>query len=431
MNPADLDPTPDPLLLALDMGYGHLRAGWALAEAFDVPVLRIDAPPIGLPYDVRVWDRSRHVYELCSQLYGHRYLGMLPRRFLDGLTSIRPRRPRRVNPASTRAVRFHAKLLRHGLAGEVVRRMREDGVRMVTTFYTPGLAADREGLDGAYVVVTDADAHRVWAPADPRRTRITYLAPSDRVVARLTSYGVPPERIRLTGFPLPLSLVGDETADVLRRNLGRRLVRLRANAALREEVARAGEVALPESQNGAPAHLLLAIGGAGAQTEIVHKMLKELKELVKADRLRLTLVAGLRALVALRFKHDVKRAGLDGHPGVRILAEGSFEEYWHAFNEALAEVDVIWTKPSEMVFYAALGIPLVLAPHLGEHERYNPEWVRAAGAAVPQGPPAEAGTWLPPLLESGRLADAAYRGWRNLPQQGTREIQRIVTGSAT
>ena len=35
---------------------------------------------------------------------------------------------------------------------------------------------------------------------------------------------------------------------------------------------------------------------------------------------------------------------------------------------------MLWTKPSEMTFYAALGIPLILAPPLGAHERYNRRW---------------------------------------------------------
>ncbi len=430
MDRAAVDLTLDPLLLALDMGYGHLRAAWALSEVFGVPVRRIDAPPVGLPYDVEVWERSRRVYEFCSRLYGRPLLGLLPRRFLDGVTSIRALRPGRVNLLPTRAVRFQDKLLRRGMCAAVVRLMREHGLRMVTTFYTPGLAADRAGLDGAFVVVTDADVHRVWAPADGPRTRITFLAPSERVVARLRYYGVPPSRIHLTGFPLPLSLVGDESADRLRENLGRRLVRLGADAALRDEIAGFGGVELPEDERGAPVHLLLAIGGAGAQTEIAHTLLLGLADPIRGGRVRLTLVAGLRKAVARHFASDVHRAGLDGHANVRILVADDFDAYWHAFNGTLADVDVIWTKPSEMVFYAGLGIPLILAPHLGGHERYNPMWVGSAGAAIPQGPPADVGTWLPPLLERGTLARAAWNGYRRLLHDGTRNIHRIVEAAS-
>ena len=46
-----------------------------------------------------------------------------------------------------------------------------------------------------------------------------------------------------------------------------------------------------------------------------------------------------------------------------------FDAYWHAFNGTLADVDVIWTKPSEMVFYAGLGIPLILALNVMDSAR--------------------------------------------------------------
>jgi hypothetical protein len=424
MTPHAREPSPDPLLLAIDMGYGHLRAAWALAEELGVPVMRIDAKPVGLDLDVRTWARVRRIYEMLSRSYGHRGLGVLARRFLDATTSIPPLRPGRVNPSPTRAVRFQAKMIRKGMGKEIAGRMREEGVRMVTTFYTPGLVADYAGLDHGYVVVTDADAHRVWAPMHPARTRVTYFAPSRRVLERLRFYGVPEERILLSGFPLPLSLVGDESGDVLRKNLGPRLVRLALDATLRREVEASGELNLPASYEGAPPHLLLAIGGAGAQTEFVHTMLTRLRDMVRERRLRLTLVAGLRPAVAQMFHRYVHDVGLVDHPGVTVLEEDDFESYYRRFNETLADVDVIWTKPSEMVFYAGLGIPLVLAPPVGAHERYNPVFVGDAGAAVAQGPPSEAASWLPPLLESGSMARCAWNAFRRLPNQGTR---RIVT----
>ena len=45
---------------------------------------------------------------------------------------------------------------------------------------------------------------------------------------RLRAYGVPDDRILLTGFPLPHGLVGGPELPILRRNLASRLVRLDA-----------------------------------------------------------------------------------------------------------------------------------------------------------------------------------------------------------
>src|SRR5438309_624565 len=81
------------------------------------------------------------------------------------------------------------------------------------------LEADRPPLAGS-------DINRVWAPMHPATTRIRYFAPSTRVVRRLIAYGVPRERITLTGFPLPHELVGGHSLAAAKANLLRRLARL-------------------------------------------------------------------------------------------------------------------------------------------------------------------------------------------------------------
>lgn len=414
------------MLLSILMGYGHQRAAYALADAFQVDVERIDAPPLAYPDEIEAWDRSRWTYEVCSRLYRRPLVGLLPRRFLDALTSIRPRTPEGPNPWPSRAVRFQAKLIQAGLARSVIERMRETGAPMVTTFYTPGLAADYAGLDGAHVVVTDTDVHRVWAPAVGARTRIHYLVPSRRAIARLISYGVPRERITWTGFPLPPELVGDETADRLRRNLAARMARL--DPLGRHTKPLVDELALPDpgGPDGRPPHLVLAVGGAGAQADLADRLLLALGNRVREGRLRITLVAGTRPEVARGFEADVRRTRLEGHAGVQILLRDDFPSYYRAFNELMARTDVLWTKPSELVFYAGLGIPLILAPPLGGQERFNPIWVGRAGAGLLQGPPDEAGSWLLDMLDSGRLAHAAANGFRHLPHQGTRRIVEAV-----
>lgn len=417
----------DPLLVSILMGYGHQRAAYALADGFGVDVLRIDAPPLAEPDEVRVWDRSRWIYETCSRVYRRPLVGALPRRFLDALTSIRPSRPRGPdrNVRPTRQVRFQAKLLRHGQARGLVRAMRETGRAMVTTFYTPGLAADRAGLDGAYVVVTDNDVHRVWAPPDTRGTGIHYLAPSPRAHDRLRSYGVPEDRVTLTGFPLPPELTADD--EVLRRHVAGRVVRLDPEHTIGEaDLEGADGLSLPEAERGRPPHLVVAVGGAGAQADLADQLLLALGSLVKEDGLRLTLVAGTRREVAEVFERDIARSSLSGHRGVRVLCEADFGTYYRAFNRALADADVLWTKPSELVFYAGLGMPLILAPPVGAHERGNPPFVLGAGAGVRQEPPAEAGRWLPEWIRSGRLARCALAAHRNLPHDGTRRIVEAV-----
>jgi predicted transcriptional regulator len=104
-------------------------------------------------------------------------------------------------------------------------------------------------------------------------------------------------------------------------------------------------------------------------------------------------------------------------------------EYFRRFNLALRTTDVLWTKPSELSFYTALGLPIVMAPPLGSQERANREWLERLGAGVPQSDPRYADEWLFDLVESGWLAEAAMQGFVEGEQLGSAAI-RATVGSA-
>ena len=88
--------------------------------------------------------------------------------------------------------------------------------------------------------------------------------------------------------------------------------------------------------------------------------------------------------------------------------------------------DILWTKPSEISFYAGLGLPIIIAPPVGAHERFNKEWLEHAGAGLVQGKPEYLEDWLSYLLEDGRLAEAAWHGFTKAPATGTYEIEKTV-----
>src|SRR5207237_10140741 len=54
---------PRPVVAAIDMGYGHLRAAAPLADALGVPLLLMDRPPLGQARDAWFWWRTRALYE--------------------------------------------------------------------------------------------------------------------------------------------------------------------------------------------------------------------------------------------------------------------------------------------------------------------------------------------------------------------------------
>jgi UDP-N-acetylglucosamine:LPS N-acetylglucosamine transferase len=120
----------------------------------------------------------------------------------------------------------------------------------------------------------------------------------------------------------------------------------------------------------------------------------------------------------------ISDAGLDAELGrsIEILHEPTFETYYRRFNERLQDTDILWTKPSEMTFYAALGLPLIFSWPVGVHERYNRRWAVEAGAGLKQRDPRYAGDWLAEMLSDGTLAASAWSGFMRLPKFGTYRI---------
>jgi hypothetical protein len=428
---SELAPTPNPLVVAVDMGYGHLRAATPLAEALGSQVLQVDKAPLVAPEEERLWRRVRRAYELISRLSQLPGLGAPLRFALDSATNIPKLHPYRDLSAPTRGVLTLDRLVRRNLGQGLVENLRRTGAALLTTFYSPAIVADRAGLERVFCVVTDTDVNRIWAPIDARKTRIQYLVPTHRAARRLQAYGVPAERITFTGFPLPDALVGGPSLATLKQNLAARIVRLDPSAEFRrsmpEELAHFLG-ALPREEEGKPALVTFAVGGAGAQAGMAAAFLPGFRRAVESGLVRLALVAGVRPDVEARFREALHAAGMEGlvGNGVDILVAGSFPEYYARFNALLARTDVLWTKPSELTFYAALGLPLVLAPPVGVHERYNRRWAREGGAGLKQREARFAAEWITDWLGDGLLAAAAWAGYMRLPKFGLLRILEAV-----
>jgi hypothetical protein len=415
-----------PLVVAIEMGYGHLRAAVPLADRLGTEVLHCDRPPIADTVEQRLWGQSRLTYELWCRVSTLPYVGAPLRSALDSLTFIPPLHPYRDLSSPNRATRLVDRMGARGLGHTLARHLRETGRPLLSTFFTPAVLADRAGCENVFCVVTDSDINRVWAPLEATRTRISYFAPSDRVMRRLVAYGVPPERVQLTGFPLPHELLGGRDLATLRKNLGRRVGRLDPTGRFRRGFAvELSQLREPVDSDGKPPLVTFAVGGAGAQAEWPRQFLPSLRRLIVNGKLRLCLVAGVRSEVAREFSAALAAAGL-GDSGVEILHEPTMDDYFRQFHARLADTDVLWTKPSEMTFFAALGLPLIMAPPVGVHERYNRRWAAEAGAGLFQHDVRYAGEWLEAYLADGTLAGAAWAGFRRLPQHGLYDIVEKV-----
>jgi hypothetical protein len=170
--------------------------------------------------------------------------------------------------------------------------------------------------------------------------------------------------------------------------------------------------------------MTVAVGGAGAQSDRIATLLRQLGGVVARGELRLALVAGTNRRLANDFKrwlgkHDLLRFD-DGR--VRILCDRDFPTYYRRFNGLLGESDLLWTKPSELVFYAALGLPLILDDPVGHHEWHNQNWLLERGAGALRGDLSRVGEWLPLWLRDGRMAEAARNGYRRIRRDGCDRI---------
>jgi len=408
-----------------------VRAARALAERLNEPVLFADRPPLAQEEEQRLWSRVRGAYELTSRLSTLPFVGAPLKWVLDGLTGIPKLHPQRDLSRPTRGVAALNGFIRRRLGRGLIEKLRGTGRPLLTTFYTPAILADHAGLERVYCVVTDTDVNRIWVPVDAAHTRIRYLVPTRATAKRLRAYGVPPERITVTGFPLPHELVGGPELVTLRKNLAGRIVRLDAQGEFRREMPE--ELAhflgaLPGDHESVPPLLTFAVGGAGAQAELVAQFLPSMRRQVLEGRLRVALVAGVKERVRELFRECVHAAHLESvlGQGIEILYHRDLDEYFTGMNALLARTDVLWTKPSEMCFYAALGIPLICAPPVGVHERHNRRWVREAGAGVKQRDARFAGEWLADMLSDGVLAAAAWAGFMRLPKFGLYRILDVL-----
>ncbi len=424
------DPAGAPVIVAIAMGYGHLRPAHALAQFLGTPVLHADQPPLALGDEQRGWAAMRRLYDGVSQLSAAPLVGRPFRALLDSVTAIPRLHPFRDLSSPDLPAHLLALSAQRGLGRSMVSFLRAHDAPLVATFYSPAILADYHGYGRVHCVVTDSDVQRVWAPLHPRDTRIHYFAPSGRVARRLRAYGVPAERIDFTGFPLPHSLVGGRSRTALHRHLAARLARLDPRGVFRRQFAQSAATlgALPAPDG--PPHLVFAVGGAGAQADLPGQFLPSLTPALRAGRLRLTLVAGIKAEVARAFEEQIDAAGLGSELGrsVEVLHAIDVATYFERFDELMARTDVLWTKPSELTFFGGLGLPLLFSPPVGRHETYNQRWALENGAGLAQRDPRAAGDWLLEWLTDGTLAATAWAGYQRLPQDGLYRIAERLQG---
>ncbi len=427
-------------LVAADMGYGHQRAIYPLkALAKDSKILNANTSPGATLKEKRLWKEMLRAYEFMSRAGKIPFLGSLIRGILDSLLYIPKFYPIRDRSNSTLQVRYLKLSIKRGLCNGIVEQINCPELPLVTSFYAPAIAAETADHKNIYCIICDTDISRVWVSEDTPSSRIIYFASGTFSAQRLQSYGVHEKNIVVTGFPLPLELLGDRSLNVLKSNLICRLSNLdpegsfsnlfkhSVNAFLTGKVM---DYRLTEFRNKSLT-ITYAVGGAGAQKEIGKQIALSLAKKIHESKVKINLVAGTRTELRDYFISIKKEFGVN-RDNVRIIWAESNESYFDMFNQVLQTTDILWTKPSELSFYCALGIPIIMTPAIGPQEKANRRWLREIGAGIKQQNPEYTDQWLFDLLKRGRLAEAAWNGFLKARKYGTYNIlDFLATGTFT
>ncbi|MEM5946952.1 hypothetical protein WKV44_00170 [Spirochaetia bacterium 38H-sp] len=421
--------SPEAWVVTVDMGLGHQRATAPFYGIARDGIISVGSHSSSDEAEKALWEKMLGAYEFLSRVRAVPLVGKPLFSILDSLQNIPPLYPLRDLSSPSYQVKLLHSLVKKGLCKGMLQHIKTSPLPLLTSHPAPAIAADEAGYGRIYCIVCDAEISRAWVAMEPARSRIHYLVPCGRALRRLKAYGVPDERIFLTGFPMPLELLGDKNLDVLKHDVGQRLHYLDP----KKRFWPLHEMNVKHFLGGKNIRfknerlftVTFAVGGAGAQVDIGCQILESVKNRIKNSELCLNLVAGVRKEVKKAFEETKKRFAKDS-PLVNIIYADTKEEYFRLFAETIRKTDVLWTKPSELSFYAGLGLPIIMAPDIGAQERYNKAWLQEIQAGIMQEDPRYTSDWLWLLLEEGRLAESAWDGFLKARKYGTYKIMEVL-----
>jgi len=419
-------------VVAVNMGYGHQRTAHPL-KWFAPEKKVINANDYqGIPKkDKKIWKASRAFYEFISKFKRVPLVGEPIFSLYDKFQNIPSYYPKRDLSKPGFSLKRIYSTIKKGWGRDLISKLKNDNLPLITTFFIPAFMAEIFNYPAdIFCVVCDADISRAWVPLEPAKSRIKYLAPNSWVANRLKFYGAREENIFLTGYPLPIKNIGTEEMNILKSDLSQRILNLDPTQKYRRQYKSLieGKIGLlPESSD----HLLtimFSVGGAGAQKEIAIKYVRNLAEKIREEKIKVILSAGIRKEVEKYFLEEIKKLKLEEflNKNIEIIFGKEIGDYFSVFNQKLRKTDILWTKPSELSFYSALGVPIIIAPPIGSQEDFNKKWLLHMDAGISEENPKYANQWIFDSLNSGRFAEAAVQGFIKEKKLGVYNIQKII-----
>jgi len=417
-------------LISVNMGYGHQRTAYPLRDiAFDGKIINANDYQ-GIPQqDRKIWETARKFYEFISRFRRIPLIGKAVFSIYDRFQKILNFYPRRDLSKPNFSLKQTYNLFRNGWGKNLISKLKQKPISLVTTFFIPAFMAEFFHYPGEiFCIICDTDISRTWAPLDPKKSKIKYFAPNKRVVERLKLYGVKPKNIFLTGYPLPLKNIDGKNMETLKKDLKYRLLNLDPQKEYfeRYKILVEGKLGKMPQKNNHILTIMFAVGGAGAQKEVGIKIVESLTKKIKANEIKIILVAGIKEKVKNFFLEKIRELNLENNKNIEIIYDFSIENYFKKFNQKLKKTDILWTKPSELSFYTALGLPIIIAPPIGSQEYFNKSWLFKSGFGSPQKNPRDTEQWLFDWIKHGYLAEAAMQGFIEGEKLGTLRIKNII-----
>ena len=400
-------------IIDVNMGYGHQRTAYPLRYlAPDEKVINAnDYESIPLK-DKKIWQSNQKFYEFISRFKRMPIIGNTVFFAFDYFQKILNFYPRRDLSEPNFILKNNFALIKKGWGKDLIEKLKNNPLPIISTFFTPAFMAEFFNYPGEiFCIVCDADVSRTWAPLEPQKSRIKYFAPNQRVVERLELYGVRSENIFLTGYPLPKENINKD--DLKNRILN--LDPQKKYLSKYNDLVKNYLGDLPEKSDH-PLTLMFAIGGAGAQKDIALKIIKNLRKKIKNNEIKIIISIGVKTGLKKYFDGDVE-----------IISGDNINDYFKNFNSALRKTDILWTKPSELSFYTAIGLPIIIAPTIGSQEDFNRKWLLNLGSGRDQENPDYTSEWLFDGINSGWFSEAAMQGFIEAEKMGVYNIEKIIS----
>ncbi|OHD53456.1 MAG: hypothetical protein A2Y33_15155 [Spirochaetes bacterium GWF1_51_8] len=416
-------------VVSISMGLGHQRATYPLRDIAYQGIQLIGEKETSSEEDIKLWEKLRNSYEFISKSKKIPIIGPLLFGLLDRVQNIPPLYPLRDMSKPVLSNTVITNFIKKGMGKTLMDKVMATPYPYISSYPVPAHIADFYKLSRQYCIVCDAEINRGWVANYPKTSRIQYFAPCGRSVQRLMQYGVPAERIFLTGFPMPKEVTGGPDLEILRADLAQRLYYLDPTGRFwpyhEMNVAHFLGQENMKFQNERVLNITYAVGGAGALADVGLIIAKSLKKRILDGTVKLNLVAGLREEVFDYFVKGLKELGIPDDTVYVLYAPKAFD-YFEKFNILIRKTDIIWTKPSELSFYAGLGIPIIMTQPIGSQEDFNRKWLVEIQAGIDMEDPRYADQWLFDLLEHGRLAEAGWDGFLKGRKYGTYKIEEVI-----